>query len=730
MNRSTQAALEALAHGYVAIPIKDGGKHPYASNWTHTRWDPYDTTRLIEAFTAAQGNGATSVGLLLGEPSRGLIDIDLDHPKASLLREYFLPPTAMRSGRVGHPVSHMWYRIEATDETPLPATRRHKMPGGSVSVEFRSTGSQTLIPPSLWWPKDPHPAMPDQHEVYRWEGEPWGGEAGPTVIGAAKLQAQTALLGLGCVLIDKWPLEGGRHDAYLALAGALLRYGHAGVHPWWERQLPVLIAALAGATFDRDGGDARVKEVLNTTINRLRSGQKVVGLTRLGEILGTDYAEQVRRMVHEVEQAAGVVLGPMPSPIHLVSGAGATSDEGELEIEAASSQFDGVPLEDRDPLVERGEVTWQAVDLDPYLSGEVSPPRPTVLQREDGESLFYQGRVNSLYGRPESAKSWVALIACAQEMVRGDRVVYLDLEDEPVATLDRLLQLGVGAADIRGQFGYVRPENALAMLQRNKWGEKMPTEKGAANQTAFDALLESIDPSLIVVDGMTVLYGIHGLDTNDAASTDVIIGWLKGLTRGSRSTVIVIDHTGKGAQRGATPLGSQHKMAMVQGSALQLCVVEQPYPGNPDGEMELVVGKDRPGAVRKVSTKVEHPVAAIVRMDSSIPGIVRATVEVPDPDRPVVDLSKTKVSKTKAPKVKPVTERDTAEKKILKMFMTAQPGTRLRMPEVQKRVPAVAPTTVRQTVGVMVAAHKLVKHQEGPTPRDVTYALPDAPAGD
>ena len=45
-----------------------------------------------------------------------------------------------------------------------------------------------------------------------------------------------------------------------------------------------------------------------------------------------------------------------------------------------------------------------------------------------------------------------------------------------------------------------------------------------------------------VVDGMTVLYGLHGLDSNDNASTDVITGWLKQLTRNGRSTVIVIDH--------------------------------------------------------------------------------------------------------------------------------------------------------------------------------------------
>ena len=72
-----------------------------------------------------------------------------------------------------------------------------------------------MIPPSI------HPSG----ESYRWEGTPWGGEDGPAVVNGRVLATQVALLALGTVLLDGWPKQGSRHEAYLALAGGLLRQG-------------------------------------------------------------------------------------------------------------------------------------------------------------------------------------------------------------------------------------------------------------------------------------------------------------------------------------------------------------------------------------------------------------------------------------------------------------------------------------------------------------------------
>jgi hypothetical protein len=618
------AALEAVQRGYTPLPINAAvlgsaktGKNPPLQNWTHLRWE--SANKAEEAFTRWQNEGVTNIGLVLGEASGGLVDVDLDHTKALRLRDYFLPPTPMKSGRAGRRLSHQWYLVEGD----LPATRRHKMPDGSVSVELRASGHQTVIPPSVHY----------TGEEYRWEGESWGGKKGPAPINGRVLEVQVALLGLGAVLLDNWPRRGGRHDAYLALAGGLLRHGDA-VHPYWERNLPVLIRSLALATHDDDGPDAREKESIRTTVERLRSGEKVVGFPRLAEVIGTDHAELVRRMARELEGLAG-----FDSRTQIAPPVTRTEDE---EPEESESLVSSLPPENRNPLEERAG-TWARVDLDPYLYGVVKAPEARVLRRDDGKGLFYEGRVNLLFGGSETAKSWICAYACGQEIALGSRVMYLDFEDEPAFTIVRLRDLGVGDDDIRFNFTYIRPEDPISTMERTRWGGTAETTDGKKNAGLFKAELERTDPSLIIVDGMTVLYGLHGLDTNDASSTDVITSWLKTLTRNGRSTVIVIDHTGKGtkAGAGASPIGAHHKTAMVQGSSIQTSVSgRQPSKGE-IGEVTLHVQKDRPGAVRALRKGgAKAPIVGKVTIDSkSFEDRVLISIKAPDEHEVDVEIS-------------------------------------------------------------------------------------------
>lgn len=604
---STQAAVEAWRRGWRPLPIRSEQKSPHISSWPRLKIDTEQ--EVVERFDAWSGEGARNIGLILGQPSGGLVDVDIDHFSASRLKSHFLPPTAMRSGRSGRPASHFWYVCD----TALPGTRNYRMPDKSVSVELRSTGGQTLVPPSI------HPSG----EAYRWEGEPWGGKEGPARVDGRALAVQVALLAMGAVLIDEWPKKGGRHDAYLALAGGLLRFGR-GVHPWWERNIGILIGALADATHDEDGPEARVREAVATTVSRLRADGRAVGFPRLSEIIGPNHAELVRRMASEVESLAGFDGKP-------------TRDHQEEDEEDEAPIASDLPPEERDPLGERLG-TWEPVDLEPYLFGEVKRPQPTVLVRDDGHGLFYSGRVNSLYGQSEAAKSWIALIACQQEMEKGERVMYLDFEDEPSFTIERLQRLGSGDDDIRHQFTYVRPEDPLEDMQKNRFGQASPTSVGRLNRELFTSALERIDPTLIIVDGMTVLYGLHALDSNDAVSTDIITSWLKRLCRNGRSTVIVIDHTGKSPGRGSPPIGAHHKIAMVQGTALQAHPVTQPMPGV-RGEVDLIIFKDRPGSVRAVSVRTTPSVAATVVLDSTDENATVVSIKAPDPDDVEVDLS-------------------------------------------------------------------------------------------
>ena len=639
---SISTALYAIRQGYQPVPIRKGGKRPFGEAWQHTRWDRGADESEVRAFYEDMAErGAPGVGVLLGKPSSGLLDVDMDHPIALRLRDYFLPPTPMESGRAGRPRSHRWYIVEDMDE--IPASRQYKMPDGSVSIELRSTGGQTVLPPTI------HPSG----EEYRWESEPWGGDEGPTVINGRVLAIQVALVGMASVLVQNWPHAGGRHEAYLHLAGGLLRYGE-GVHEYWERNLPVLISAMADVTHDDDGPDVRVKEVMGTTLTKLREGGKVSGLPKLGEVIGADHAEQVRRLAKEVESLSGYTPEVMTRSIE---GSSVEISESYHTEEIVST----LPPEERNPMEERIN-SWAAVDIEPYLTGQVVMPEPNILRREDGKGLFYPGRVNSLYGKSESAKSWIALYSCVQEMAHGDRVMYLDLEDEPAGTLARVKALGGSDEDIQNYFRYVHPEGPIASMQRYKFGAK-PSDEGRQGEAVFGALLDAFDPTLIVVDGMTVLYGLHGHDTNEATATDVITSWLKSLCRGGRTTVIVIDHTGKGGGAGASPIGAHHKVAMVQGTALRADAINRPMPGQV-GNINLVVFKDRPGAVRAISTmNGQEQIAALIEMDSTVPDVTKVKVQVPDADTVVIGNSDAMEAKLES-----LARVEENSKKILELF--------------------------------------------------------------
>jgi len=644
MDSTTNAAFDAISRGYQAIPIKPRSKAPTGSGWEKRHWPEGTTLEDVEAVWAEAHKGYTddqmlNVGVLLGAPSHRLIDIDLDHPSTKRLKDLFLPPTPARSGRPGKPSSHYWYIAAGEEGDPLPGTRQYLMPRtddgkrGAVIVEFRSTGGQTMIPPSL------HDVT---GEKYMWMGEhPFGGDKGPAVVDGRVLAVQVALLALAAVLQQTWPTQGSRHEAYLALAGGLLRMGDQ-VHPFWgdRGNAAVLIGALAEATLDDDGPEARISEAIHTTIAGLKNGKPVTGFPKLAEILGDKPVEQIRALVQEVESLAGVTSrqAPQMPAAADTNPAAATGAERLLDqIAARREEVADLPPEERDPLEERLS-TWETLDLDPYLQGQVTPVQPAVMEREDGQHLMYPGRVNMLYGSSESAKSWIALYVCIQEMTKGQRVMYLDLEDEPVNTISRLQLLGAAAEDIRLGFSYVRPEEPLEPMQLNRWGQAIATDKGKENWRVFQAALEEKDPTLIVLDGMTVLYGLHGLDTNDASSTEIITGWAKRLTRNGRSTVVIIDHTSKGAERGMTPIGSQHKQAMVQGTMLQVWVAKQPVPGQL-GELELLVLKDRPGQVRanSVQTGGKMQQAARVTLDSTQPGRSIMRIQVPQTSQQVAN---------------------------------------------------------------------------------------------
>jgi hypothetical protein len=88
-------------------------------------------------------------------------------------------------------------------------------------------------------------------------------------------------------LAGHWPAEGGRHGAYLALAGGLVRPGGLPVE-----QAEAVVEALALATADEEV--SKRVGLVRPTAEKVRRKEQATGWPRLAEILGTDGQSIVR----------------------------------------------------------------------------------------------------------------------------------------------------------------------------------------------------------------------------------------------------------------------------------------------------------------------------------------------------------------------------------------------------------------------------------------------------
>lgn len=301
-NDTTAHAVEAYERGYVPVPVRPGTKRPFDPNWTTLTYGSAADVRLL--FEQEPSN----LGIALGSPSGGLVDVDIDHAKGLTAAQVFLRGTTPATGgRVSRPGSHYWYVVD--DGLP-EGTTRYMHPDRTrddrVLVELRSTGGQTVVPPSV------HP----DGERYVWGMEgPWGGESGPAHITGAELRSRVGCLALATLLAIEWPTRGGRHDAYLALAGALLAEGYGPnrrVSPVWRELAPGIIAVIVEATHDEEGMQTRIDQSVESTLQKLARGKPTQGWPTLAQHLSEDVVQRCKDFVFGVEEAEGHVRPTSP----------------------------------------------------------------------------------------------------------------------------------------------------------------------------------------------------------------------------------------------------------------------------------------------------------------------------------------------------------------------------------------------------------------------------------
>jgi hypothetical protein len=246
-----------IERDFAPIPVPPGAKSPNRPGWQDERMGLEDVPRFFD-------NGQ-NVGVLNGLPSGWKVCADLDVAEATELAGRFMPPT-LTSGRERRPHSHWWLI------SPEARTDKFKDVDGTMLLELRSTGCQTIVAPSI------HPGG----DRYVWHGESGLGIAH---VEAAELRRRLREFATAVLIARHLPKlrnestgeGGGRHDYALALSGFLLRSGRLDV--------PTALKVLRAAWDAKGWPDERSKReahhdlegIVHDTAENLAAGEPVVG---------------------------------------------------------------------------------------------------------------------------------------------------------------------------------------------------------------------------------------------------------------------------------------------------------------------------------------------------------------------------------------------------------------------------------------------------------------------
>jgi hypothetical protein len=269
-----RAAAKYLTRDLAIIPVPNGAKDPGLPSWQNLRLSPEDVPHY---WTNGQ-----NIGVLNGEPSGWRVCVDLDVAEALEAAGRFLLPT-LTSGRQSRPHSHWWYIAPGTQ------TQKFKDTDGTMLLELRSTGCQTIVAPST------HPTG----ERYIWYAES-GLEMARTE--ASELGERLRELATATLIARHLPKMrdemanegGGRHDYAMALAGFLLRPRRLDA----DTTLKVLKAAWDAKGWPTEHAKREahhdLEGIVRDTTENLAAGEPVVGGPTL-----EDYAPGVVRLLYK-----------------------------------------------------------------------------------------------------------------------------------------------------------------------------------------------------------------------------------------------------------------------------------------------------------------------------------------------------------------------------------------------------------------------------------------------
>lgn len=243
-----------ISEGWSVLPIPSGRKAPEVKDW------------VTRTFAEEDFQADDNIGIRLGEPSGNLVDVDLDCPEAVLAARTIMIPTPRMHGRESVGVSHYWYTSD------IPKSERWLDTDGKVLVELRSTGGQTVVPPSL------HPSGERLFWLVDGQRSDLPG-AVPPAVEPDLLRLAARSTATAALLARHWP-SGNRHNTASYLAGFLAARNLA------AKEIEDIIRVAATIARDEEVEDRA--RVARDTVKTFDAGAKTAGGPMLEACVGKE----------------------------------------------------------------------------------------------------------------------------------------------------------------------------------------------------------------------------------------------------------------------------------------------------------------------------------------------------------------------------------------------------------------------------------------------------------
>lgn len=218
------------------------------------------------------------------------------------------------------------------------------------------------------------------------------------------------------------------------------------------------------------------------------------------------------------------------------------------------------------------------VNLNDILAGDLEPERPTVAASNSGDFMLYAGRINEIHGEPSVGKTNITLSIMASELMMGNKVMFIDPEDNPEGIIRRALAFGITKDAIRANLKYLHDPSPEEVKMAIKWADRNK-------------------PSMVSADGLAEMITMCGF--KEDSSEDVLTffrHYIRPFTN-CGAAVLLSDHVTKSTEgRGTWSRGSGAKMGRYDGVSYMVTLAK-PYSPKHSGSVKFTIAKDRNGGI-------------------------------------------------------------------------------------------------------------------------------------